>query len=997
MSNKIILDKITNYDEVYEYDFYSNDFDSNDLANIFKNIDNFTNLLNDYAKILFIYDNSPENLFVDKIIIFLANKFYIKAINFVLDQELDNELKKMNYIPDIIIYKSCINFDFRKIFDVPIIYLISNIFMCDLKKQCNELEHDEYDRYINKNIINQIEKSDISFSDNLYTKKILEEKYNLKTYLFYSEFVSFYGKNIENDVNFENRKYQYGIIADDFNLKNIQKSIDFLKNKEKVILIGKNSNKYKEYGFKCIDIAINNSVNDYYYNIKYIIQNSYYEPNNHVKIESIFKGCKIFKKKKILLTSTQYPGYGGAATNIYKIIELLKNEYYDVYGVFFHNNLNVNYNPNNLTNIFIFDTKYFKNNSCNLIHEKILELYQKIGEPDIILAKNYEAPKFIKMIYPFSKIYYLLSGLNHFPKFYNNMSAYEFDKLDNINGKIQDEEYVLKICYGVILNSQLTQKLFNKIYNYSYDKQLYIDTTLLTYYNNINEILNIESKIYDIVISCSRLDRIDKNNLWLIELLKEPYFNDKKILIVGNNNDKFKILNLDITYYDLVSNKEMINLFKISKLLLFPSLYDSNSNTVLEALINKCFPITTKNVGNSYYLNEDFLCDDKKYDVEEWKNKIQYILNNYKDYFNNYDINSINNLIIKNYNMLIDLIENTQKNKIIITSSQYPGYGGAATNCYNIHNYLLKNNYDSVCIFLENFTKMPNFNPLNLPNTYLFKRDKLDTDIVNNFNPDIIFCKNYYCPYYFHKVFGNKYTIYYLVAGSIHASFNADLGNSCDTILKMNDNDIMLFLNNIPKNSQGPVKMELDSMDNSDFVLANSSLSYNLLNKIYKNHKDKILNVTDTSIYSELVSTDKIKNILKRKIRKYDLCIICSILDRKIKNFDFVYKLFSEEEMFKYNKVVIGNNNNNLYDFKNKNITHFEHLTNNDIFSILLDTKILLIPSLFDASPNIANEASKCGCRIITSNNVGNIKNDYIVINNYDISNWIINIKNLIG
>ena len=77
--------------------------------------------------------------------------------------------------------------------------------------------------------------------------------------LFYSSFIQFKDKKIIVDSNFNNRKYDYGLIVSNFDrkIKNIDKSIQFLKNKKNVILIGKNSNKYNKYGFECVDLIDN--------------------------------------------------------------------------------------------------------------------------------------------------------------------------------------------------------------------------------------------------------------------------------------------------------------------------------------------------------------------------------------------------------------------------------------------------------------------------------------------------------------------------------------------------------------------------------------------------------------------------------------------------------------------------------------------------------------------------------------------------------------------
>lgn len=95
-----------------------------------------------------------------------------------------------------------------------------------------------------------------------------------------------------------NRKYDYGLIVSNFDrkIKNIEKNIEYLKNKKNVVLIGKNCNKYKKYGFECIDLIDNKEMINYYKNIKYIVQDSFYESCSNVKIEGLFYGCKLAKK-----------------------------------------------------------------------------------------------------------------------------------------------------------------------------------------------------------------------------------------------------------------------------------------------------------------------------------------------------------------------------------------------------------------------------------------------------------------------------------------------------------------------------------------------------------------------------------------------------------------------------------------------------------------------------------------------------------------------------
>ena len=76
-------------------------------------------------------------------------------------------------------------------------------------------------------------------------------------------------------------------------IKNIESIINFLKDKKDVILIGYNSNMYSHYGFECITLTDNSELNQYYINIEYIIQDSFFESCSNVKLEALFNGCTI--------------------------------------------------------------------------------------------------------------------------------------------------------------------------------------------------------------------------------------------------------------------------------------------------------------------------------------------------------------------------------------------------------------------------------------------------------------------------------------------------------------------------------------------------------------------------------------------------------------------------------------------------------------------------------------------------------------------------------
>tara|TARA_B100000902_G_C27320533_1_gene924100 strand:- start:3494 stop:6493 length:3000 start_codon:yes stop_codon:yes gene_type:complete len=631
-----IINHILSYSKFNEFDI-----SNNNLKYFYKTIDSFTNLIKDYKNILFICGDEPGyggaatncNMLQD----YYSKDHNTYTIYFNFDNKLNfaysndryttidinkinNAFNKLNFDPDLIVLKSFINYDLKKNFKCPVFYCIGGIFTNNLDKPYTELKtKSEYDEYINLSVLKQISISDKSFSNSKRTKDILKNIYNLDTTLFYSGFIPYYGQKIIEDSNFENRKYDYGLIISDFDrkIKNAEETIKILKEKKNVLLVGKNSSKYNKYGFECIENVNHNKMTKLYKDIKFIQQNSFYDSYSNVMIEGAFNGTKI--KKTVVVSSTQYPGYGGAATNAYAIIKFLRKEGYNTVGVFFHSKLDVNYDPDEIGGIFLYDYKFEE--------DKVLDDAVKYFgvKPDICLAKNYMAPIYCKRVFNCYTVY-LVSGINHLPLFYKDKTATD---ILNDNFLIKDINFAEVKCNEdcdlIVLNSMLSLNLFNKIYPTFNDKiyQYPIDTTNLL---NIDYNTNCDNKEYDILICCSNLERVDKNNMFLINVLKSENFNKYSKIIIGENNNKYKDIPNSICT-GLLDQKKCIEYMNKCKLLLFPSLADANSNTVRESYYNKCLPLITENIG-FYELFPDFLIC-KTYEMGEWSSKIHYVLENY--------------------------------------------------------------------------------------------------------------------------------------------------------------------------------------------------------------------------------------------------------------------------------------------------------------------------------------------------------------------------------
>ena len=614
------------------------------MMKVSKNVHGFSDQIKPYKNILFIsgdypgYGGAATNCYeLQKYFKTLEHNTFGFYFNYETGTNAKHEkyedhiiddvcnLKSLEFSPDLIVLKSPINMDLKSLFKCPVYYLIGGIYKNDLDKYYYELTtKEDNDKYINNDVLKHIAKYE-SFVNSQHTADILEKFYGVSTNIFYSSFVPYVDKKVLIDPDFEKRKYDYGLIVSNFErkIKNVGKSIEFLKGKENVILIGNGSLKYKDLGFTCIDLTDNKEMEKYYKHIKYIVQDSFYESCSNVKIESLFNGCKIkqkLNKYNIVVSSTQYPGYGGAATNAYAIIKMLRSYNLNVVGVFFHDTVkDINYDPEEIGGVYLYNFKEYDEDKIRRDVKSYLNV-----EPNYCLAKNYRAPYICKEIFNCYTVY-LVSGINHFAHYVGKSAEDILNKDFSIDIKIPEEIKCNTLCDKIVINSKLSYDIFNKIY-ITFQNKIYpsiVDTTSCI---NIQSNFINNSKEFDIVIACSRLDRVDKNNLFLIDILKNSKFDKYKKIIIGNNFDKF--INIPNTQcVGLCDQNKCIEYMSKSKVLLFPSLFDANSNTIREAIYYKCLPLITKNIGFSEVFPDFLIC--KSYINDEWSTKLLYILENY--------------------------------------------------------------------------------------------------------------------------------------------------------------------------------------------------------------------------------------------------------------------------------------------------------------------------------------------------------------------------------
>lgn len=657
-----IHEKIKIFDEVKEYDFYNDDICEDKLNNIYKNIDNFIKLFEGYEKILFICGDYPgyggaatncdkiqdffiENGFKTFAIYFNYNGEKNKAVDsnnkykIINEKNLKNELEKMSFKPDIIILKNSINnFNIKSIFKCPIIFLIPGIFKNNLDKYYYELTKNEYDNYINYNTIKQIEQSDISFCNSLHTKEILLKNYNLKTYLFYSSFVSFYGQQIDKDDKWDLRKYDYGLIVSNFDrkIKNIEKSIEFLKDKTNVILIGINSSRYQKYGFKCLELVDNEKMNWYYKQIKYIVQDSFYESCSNVKIESFFNGCEIYSSKECELIKY--------IINKNEIINSIKK---NIYMICFNNwdscKLRGKYIAENS-----FISNYYNVIYIDITNKSVYDIFKKIYNSIIVFIKG-----------DFKIIYKIIDILRN----NNNILIHDIIDLYNQNNIINIKK--------------------EKIFDYVFCNSLHMKNILVEYGININKIillyhpcdknLNTSNIIKEEIIYIGHLDKCDLNI--------EEY---------GIKHIPFKYELDRCIQFTYVTNKIFYNFHTSTKLataIKTRSIFISNKIPIFVELLGVNYPFFIDNINmltKTFNNALKILIDKNKYNnfYNKYYKKLEKILiDNSLEY-----VTIFNNILKKNENF---------RNNICI----YKSYFIEKNNDNEKFNYLENINYYDYYIF----------------------------------------------------------------------------------------------------------------------------------------------------------------------------------------------------------------------------------------------------------------------------------------------------------
>lgn len=382
--------------------------------------------------------------------------------------------------------------------------------------------------------------------------------------------------------------------------------------------------------------------------------------------------------------------------------------------------------------------------------------------------------------------------------------------------------------------------------------------------------------------------------------------------------------------------------------------------------------------------------------------------------------------------------------RILFVSCHYPGYGGAPTNTYNFVKTArhLFPNARIAGLFLRNlFPNASCIDPDHIGGIFydrLFRGDpchppapdhvfwrRTRTALTAYFGgaaPDVVFSRHLHAPVYARQLFPQARHIYlssathYVNACLQRAKLKHWRIPTAQNLLRDNDDD---DLKNTPKRYHPRhlnLKLERACLVACDIMVVGSALALALQYKAYSTDKDAPLrlkfggywNMAIVSRRQPLSSSSSPPQQLlttSGKQRHFALCFVCSHVQRPVKNVAMAVAVFCDPRLYHLRKVVVGHGFNAVLPAhssrrRDANITVHSFLTNTVLLSsVVAQSRVLVVPSLYDCNPNVVQEAQSVGCVPLVSANVGwseRLPSAQVVRDARDVDEWVLRILALL-
>jgi hypothetical protein len=355
--------------------------------------------------------------------------------------------------------------------------------------------------------------------------------------------------------------------------------------------------------------------------------------------------------------------------------------------------------------------------------------------------------------------------------------------------------------------------------------------------------------------------------------------------------------------------------------------------------------------------------------------------------------------------------------KVLIISNGYPGFGGQSTTAHHLGSLLNKNNIKCKVFFLNEVKMIKDVDTKTIINSdeIIIKRNllkgglrsfvqailknKVSIKLGITFLSSILYrqikaklvvkkIKNFLneTEFYPNLVITNSPKMYDKISKIFHNTIIIIGSSSIISNHFKKKIDYITISKNKEylqiKNKKSHQKYLLDN-----YIIFNSPLTFNLYKKL--GFQMPRANVQFFNFFP-FSATD-----ILFKSRKYDLGVVVSWFSRKVKNPEKINKLF--KLLPNVIKVAIGKGSNNFENIEN--IEKYDLVSQKELSKILSNTKLIIIPSLFDSSPSILSEAILNGCNVLISKNVGwheMIEKDCVIENFFDDNEWIKKINILV-
>ena len=348
--------------------------------------------------------------------------------------------------------------------------------------------------------------------------------------------------------------------------------------------------------------------------------------------------------KKIIFASGDFPLFGGAATNVYALTKWLnsKEDFKAITVVNYSLELSIDKLDPHGTG-YVYHIQDWKQENIKNDIIKYLD-----GEPDAIYIKKWIVGHYLKLLFPNSKFFYILSSVISSEYDWKNKDKTSLYIEEIIPKCIRDLTFTDKI----IANSKISQSIlltFNKDTDVNIAYTSFIINngkkhSFLELNNNIDE--NWKNRKYDIGFASSCCNRDIKNIKLFIDTITNQRFNDKQKLIVGKNSEQYNSIE-NCTCFDILHHDDLMEQIKNTKLIIISSHYESLSNFMIEAINSGCNILISNTIGGNEFIVDECIANIDSEFLEKTSNLLEKQVNCLKNDFSYGEDELMNDLFLK--------------------------------------------------------------------------------------------------------------------------------------------------------------------------------------------------------------------------------------------------------------------------------------------------------------------------------------------------------------